>query len=335
VSEPDFYIHPDNRQTNMGPVNAPAQDANASADMEGLLVANLLQLYGVTPALPVGIANNPANVAALAAYLGGSVSALLSSQLGVTVCPLNDDGDVPIANLPAAAVTLPLIGTGAPASGTGFAGDYYLDVATGNLWGPKTSATVWPGSPTALIYGNASGWTSGTNWQPADNNLLIANGDPATFSANPLMTAGTLYIMKLTARAPLTISNLWFGCQAIGVGASSGSFAGLYSATGTKLSGSSDVGSLFTSATGGVECPLTTPQALTQGESVYATLLMNLATTQPALARFGGVAAIANLNLTAANYRWAQIGSQGTSLPASLTPSSFTTAGVQYWCGGD
>lgn len=41
-----------------------------------------------------------------------------------------------------------LNGSGAPASGLGAAGDFYIDVAANNIYGPKT--TVW-GSPTSII----------------------------------------------------------------------------------------------------------------------------------------------------------------------------------------
>jgi hypothetical protein len=199
VTEPPWQIHPDNRQTNLGPVNAPAQDANASADMEGLLVALLLQIYGLTPTLPVGIANNPSNVAALVAYLGGSVSALLSSQLGVTVCPLNDDGDVPLANLSATAITLPLIGTGAPASGTGFAGDYWLDVDTGNLWGPKTSSTVWPGSAIGQVGGSLPGWHSQPIQASTSNAgyTMAATGSPANIITWTTPNDGSIHYVSL------------------------------------------------------------------------------------------------------------------------------------------
>lgn len=43
-----------------------------------------------------------------------------------------------------------LSGTGAPAPGTGVDGEHYIDLATGDLYGPKASG-VWPGSPLALV----------------------------------------------------------------------------------------------------------------------------------------------------------------------------------------
>lgn len=167
---------------------------------------------------------------------------------------------------------------------------------------------------------------------PADHGLLAWFCDPSGVGASQLLTAGSVYLMKIPVRAALTASTLWFHNITAGAGASSGSFAGLYSSAGTLLTGSADIGGLLTS-TGVKSVALTTPQALTAGTFVWAALVVNLATTQPTLrAGYGATVAFSNLNLTAAQFRAAINGTGQTSLPGSITPGS-NVSGMPYWIG--
>jgi hypothetical protein len=174
-------------------------------------------------------------------------------------------------------------------------------------------------------------------WVPSDNGLLIANGDPALYlTASSALSAGIVYLVKLTARYALTISNLWWNCAAAGSGSSTGSYTGLYSLSGgSALTGSSDIGSLFTGTAEPVECALTTPQNLTAGESVWAAIVFNLASTQPELFKgVGSIAAAGNAGLTVSTARWAQASGSGhTSLP-SITPANNTFTTDTLWAGG-
>jgi len=54
-----------------------------------------------------------------------------------------------------------LHGTGVPGSGVGAVGDFYIDTAASNIYGPKTSGG-W-GSPTSLIGPAGANGTNGTN----------------------------------------------------------------------------------------------------------------------------------------------------------------------------
>jgi hypothetical protein len=127
-----------------------------------------------------------------------------------------------------------------------------------------------------------------TAWVPADSGLLVASFDPTVASSNSgALTVGTLYLIKLPVHLSLTLSYLWWGIVSAGSGASSGSYTGLYSSSGTLLSGSSDIGSSL-AATGAAKLALTSAQALSSGSFVWAALLVNLATTQPSLAQIGG-----------------------------------------------
>jgi hypothetical protein len=177
-------------------------------------------------------------------------------------------------------------------------------------------------------------------WQPSDNGMLIASDDLlACVSASTAITAGTLYLVKVTARAATLITNLNFGLSTAGSGASTGSFAGLYSSAGVLLSGSADCAAQFTGAAGAFAVPLTTPQTLAAGSFGWVAILSNLATTQPALVRAGGggagVPGLTNVGLTAATFRFAVNGTGITSLPGSVTPASNTSpASLPFWAGG-
>jgi hypothetical protein len=172
-------------------------------------------------------------------------------------------------------------------------------------------------------------------WVPADNNLLTANGDPWQSQNTFLMIAGTVYLMKLTARSAFTVTNIWLGLQTAGSGTSTGCYVGLYSSTGSLLSGSSDIAASLTGTTGPISNPLTTPQAVAAGSSVWVAVLCNLGTTQATLYKSAGVApGLGNVNLIAANYRFAVNGTLQTSLPGSITPSSNAApGGAQFWAG--
>ncbi len=171
-------------------------------------------------------------------------------------------------------------------------------------------------------------------WLPSDNGLLIATTDPYNAQANSIMIAGTLYLVKLPIRQGMTITNLWWAVQAVGSGASSGSFTGLYSSSGTLLSGSADVGASFTS-TGPKQLALTTPQALTAGTFVWAALLMNLGTTQPTLYRGTGLGSVVNLGISGNNLRFCTNGTGLSSLPSSLTLGNNSPTALCFWAGGN
>ena len=67
------------------------------------------------------------------------------------VAPLDASGLVPLANLPIASTSLALTGSGTPSNTLGLNGDYYIDEATGNFYGPK-AAGVWPAFFATLAY---------------------------------------------------------------------------------------------------------------------------------------------------------------------------------------
>ena len=72
---------------------------------------------------------------------------------------------------------------------------------------------------------------------PADNAFLVATYDPVIANNGQTLTAGQLYLIKLPIRVALTITYLWWVVNSGGSGASSGCYTGLYSSSGTLLTG--------------------------------------------------------------------------------------------------
>jgi hypothetical protein len=173
-------------------------------------------------------------------------------------------------------------------------------------------------------------------WLPADNGLLMASCDPYLAQGNVVAVAGTVYIAKIIARTSLTITNIWLGLITAGAGTSNGCFVGLYSSSGTLLSGSADIASSLTGTTGAISNALTTPQAVEAGTFVWAAVVTNLGTTQPTLAKGVGGAggsAFANLGLVPATGRFGTAGTLQTSLPASITPGNNNLTSTDMWMG--
>ena len=171
---------------------------------------------------------------------------------------------------------------------------------------------------------------------PADHGLLAWSVDIDACINGFLLVAGTVYLVKIPVRYALTATYLWFSLTTAGSGASTGSYVGLYSSSGTLLTGSSDLGTSI--AGGNHQVTLTTPQSLAGGSFVWAAIVTNQASTQPTLRSpltYSG-ATTSNLNLSAALSRAAipAGGTAQTALPGSFTPSSNTTGtSALLWFG--
>ena len=165
-------------------------------------------------------------------------------------------------------------------------------------------------------------------WTPADDGFLGANSDPSAASGGGLLTASTLYLMRLLPRSSSLITNLWVCVSTAGSGASTGTFCGLYSASGgAPLSVSPDCPASFTGTTGWKSVALGTPQAVTGGSLYYAAVLCNLATTQVTLLRQNNsVNSSPQATAVAATQRWAQQASFGTAMGSVTLSSNAATA---------
>lgn len=190
------------------------------------------------------------------------------------------------------------------------------------------------GSTKKITVGNLAAGVGANNWLPADNGLLITNYDPALSSAsnNPI-TAGTVYVQKVTCHQPVTLTTLWLAVGNAGSGATSGSFIGLYDSTGARLVTSADFGASLTTA-GAVGTTITS-QALTAGAFYWVAFVVNLAVTQPGIRAATTATAAANAGLGTAALRYAVAATSQTSLPSSFTPASLVTTNAStHWVGG-
>lgn len=173
-------------------------------------------------------------------------------------------------------------------------------------------------------------------WQPSDSGLLAASGVLDAVGSQIAMVAGTLYLLKVPVRTAFTWTNMIVPVGTAGVGASTGSFAGLYSSAGLLLSGSADIGASLL-AIADISVPLTTPQPLAAGSFVWAALLANLATSQPSIRTWAAQSSFtANLGvLSPAVMRCGTAGTGLTALPASITPAANTPAAVPFFIGAN
>lgn len=190
-----------------------------------------------------------------------------------------------------------------------------------------------PGNQSAgatLMAADAGHVHPATGWTPGDHGLAAWTYDPMLIAAAAAPAAGTIYMLGLKVRQPVTVSNIYFvlgGTQAATVTAGE-NFAGLYSSA-TRLAQVSIDSSFGGTADALVTCAIT-PQALTPGQ-YWVAFLMN-ATTMPTLANMWGSLnsqTSYNLGLTSANYRSATGGTAATALPAT-TPTLAIT-GKSYW----
>jgi hypothetical protein len=190
------------------------------------------------------------------------------------------------------------------------------------------------GNVPAAELGNVS--SASPEWAPSDNGYLTAALDPQSFGGTAAAVAGTMYVFRLPIRSSLTLTDLCLAVEAAGSGTSTGSYVGLYSASGgtaSLLSGSSDIGTLLASETGSVPCPLTTPQALPAG-FVYGVFLINMP-TMPTLYEAASVyGAMLNIGLASTAPRIGTKASQGTSLPSSFSLSGLSIPYGAFFMGG-
>jgi hypothetical protein len=167
-------------------------------------------------------------------------------------------------------------------------------------------------------------------WMPADHGLAAWVYDPMLIAASTAPTSGTIYLLGLKIRQPVTVSKLYFalgGTPAAGVTAGE-NFAGLYSSTALLASAATDAS--FGGALGSLVTCTITAQALTPGQ-YWVAFLMN-ATTMPTLGDMWGATGqggLYNLGLTAASYRIATGGTGATTLPG--TTPALSSGGKSWW----
>lgn len=171
-----------------------------------------------------------------------------------------------------------------------------------------------------------------TPWLPSDNGLLAAAGDPLDATAANALIAGSQYLFRITVRVPTLISSLWFLPSVAGVGASTGTFAGLLSPAGALLTTSADCAAAL-SATAPAQVAMGTPQLAQPGAPLIGALVVNQATSQVNLrCGVGATGGPVNVGLTAANARYA-INGTGLAAITAFAPGANNVAVFCPWWG--
>jgi hypothetical protein len=165
----------------------------------------------------------------------------------------------------------------------------------------------------------------------ADQGLINWNFSPGTNLVATTITSGTVSMVKVWLRQPVTVNTVAIGIGTVGAGLVAGqNFAGLYDSGGNRLGQTADQTAAW-GTTGGKNMSLTAPVAITAPGAYYVAILSNAGTT-PAFVRGSAVASsIANINLTATDAAWATGPAAQTSLPATITMASRTITGNAMW----
>jgi hypothetical protein len=181
-------------------------------------------------------------------------------------------------------------------------------------------------------------------WLPSDNGLLWATDDPGDLNSSNSLGAsppGNILLMKGHAGSGFTIANVVYALQSNGTSLTAGqNFVGVYSSAGVLLGKSADQTTNYQSG-GGINVAIVAPitaeagQSLTiaAGDDFYVAMLVKGTGTGPTLPRCGSSNVYANLGLTGAGLRFAQIVGTASALPANFTPSSLTNSTGAYWIG--
>ncbi|MET7924738.1 hypothetical protein ABZT43_12230 [Streptomyces sp. NPDC005349] len=166
--------------------------------------------------------------------------------------------------------------------------------------------------------------------QPADHNLAAWSYDPTVAISTLSPTLGTVYLSAIPIRQTTTISKLWFLLgTAAGTPTAGQNWIGLYNSAGTILSTAS-LDSVVTGSNTPKSGTLSAAQSV--GAGIYWVGMVFNGSTAPVVYKtampFTG---FANVNQTAATYRYAVNGTSQTAL-SNITPSS-NGAGQSIWVG--
>jgi hypothetical protein len=187
--------------------------------------------------------------------------------------------------------------------------------------------------------------------------LSALTEDTAVAAAGSALTAGTLYLNRVDFEVggSLLPPSIFAAVGAAGVGASTGSFMGVYNcatlntpelgalspvAAGTRVAQTADLGAAIAAGwgptAGGVPLVWATGFGELPTGQYWLAILVNQATTQPVIAQGtgGGTAALANLSAAAANKRYATNGTGLTTLPATITVASNADTNARPLCMG-
>lgn len=165
---------------------------------------------------------------------------------------------------------------------------------------------------------------------PDDHGLMAWTYDPSFASTAQSPVIGTVYLMAVYLRKPMTITRCWFmtGTAATTPTASQ-NWIGLYNSSGTLLS-SGNADSAVTIANTPRSVNLAAAQTVGAG-MYWVGMVFNAATNAQVLRGNGAFSGTNNVNLGNAQLRYAVNGASQTTL-ANITPSSNTATGAfSFW----
>lgn len=177
-----------------------------------------------------------------------------------------------------------------------------------------------PGHSYWLAYG-------GHSYGSITSGLRYATGLYPT--TNTSLTSQRLYVSRIVVPEAFSCTKLFY-CQSVVTATVTGAYIGIYDSSGTKLQ-EADIASVVTST--GIKSVTITSQSLTAGSAYYLAFLVNASTA-------GSVTTLPNLESTvfyagvgdSSNIAAGYLASQ-TSLPSSITLSSFTRSPGEIWMG--
>jgi hypothetical protein len=167
---------------------------------------------------------------------------------------------------------------------------------------------------------------------PSDDGFISYCYDPLQAQTSGSLTSGVMYLQRVTIHASTTVTNLYPCISTSGSGLTTGqNLMGLYSATGTLLSSSSDQTTNWMTSTGIKAAVLTTPQSVSSGS--YYVAMLAVGTTPPSFNRSSGSAPayLVNAKLNGAVFRMGTYGTAQTSLPTTLIVTNVTTTSASPW----
>ena len=165
----------------------------------------------------------------------------------------------------------------------------------------------------------------------ADQGLITWNFSPGPNMVATALTSGTVNMVKVWIRQPVTVTTVAVGIGTVGAALVAGqNFAGLYDASGNRLGQTADQTANW-GTIGGKNMALTAPVVVNTPGAFYVAILSNAGTT-PAFARGSALTpSIVNINLTATDGAWTTGPAAQTTLPASITMASRTLTGNAIW----
>ncbi|MGW0136233.1 hypothetical protein [Streptomyces sp. NPDC003299] len=175
----------------------------------------------------------------------------------------------------------------------------------------------------------------GNQWGPADQGLKAWSFDPSVAGFSSAPVGGSVYLIRVKLRQAAIISKIVLMTVAAGSGLTANqNYAGLYTASGTRVGITANQSSAWTTANNTLSMALTSSYSAAAGD-YYVAFVAN-GSTRPGFVcatTLGATRTPGNANLSSGGYRYC-IGATGqTSLPSSISIASATPDANAYWVG--